>query len=183
MADTYLVGGGKFGMDVRIASPRSLWPTDEVMDSAREAAEATGGKVTVTEDVAEAVNGCDFLATDVWVSMGEPEDVWRERIALLKPYQVNAEVMRMTGNPDTKFMHCLPAFHDADVGKEIFDKVRARRARGHGGGVRVAGIDRVGRGGEPDAHDQGRDGRDHRELTCGSLLHWAATRCSDVGSR
>jgi ornithine carbamoyltransferase len=124
MADTYLVGGARFGMDVRIASPRSLWPGDEVMEDTREAAESTGAKITVTEDVAEAVKGCDFLATDVWVSMGESEDVWRERIALLKPYQVNAGVMRMTGNPDTKFMHCLPAFHNTDtaVGKEIFDK-------------------------------------------------------------
>ena len=124
MADTYLVGGAKFGMDVRLASPRTLWPAEEILQSARETAAVTGGTITVTEDVAEAVRGCDFLATDVWVSMGEPEDVWRDRIALLRPYQVNADVMRMTGNPDTKFMHCLPAFHNTDtaVGKEIFEK-------------------------------------------------------------
>jgi ornithine carbamoyltransferase len=124
MADTYLVGGAKFGMDVRIASPGSLWPSDEVLDSAREIAESSGATITVTEDVDGAVEACDFVATDVWVSMGEPEDVWRERIALLKPYQVNAEVMRKTGNPDAKFMHCLPAFHntDTEVGREIYEK-------------------------------------------------------------
>ncbi|HET6850130.1 MAG TPA: ornithine carbamoyltransferase [Gaiellales bacterium] len=124
MADTYLVGGAKFGMDVRIASPRSLWPSDEVLDSAREVAESTGATITVTEHVEQALAGCDFVATDVWVSMGEPDEVWRERIALLKPYQVNADVMRMTGNPDAKFMHCLPAFHntETEVGKEIFEK-------------------------------------------------------------
>jgi ornithine carbamoyltransferase len=124
MADTYLVGGAKFGMDVRIASPQSLWPSEQVLDSAREVAESTGATITVTEDVDEAVRGCDFVATDVWVSMGEPDEVWRERIALLKPYQVNAEVMRKTGNPDAKFMHCLPAFHntDTEVGREIYEK-------------------------------------------------------------
>jgi len=124
MADTYLVGGAKFGMDVRIASPESLWPSEQVLDSAREVAESTGATITVTEDVDEAVRGCDFVATDVWVSMGEPDEVWRERIALLKPYQVNAEVMRKTGNPDAKFMHCLPAFHntDTEVGREIYEK-------------------------------------------------------------
>jgi ornithine carbamoyltransferase len=124
MADTYLVGGAKFGMDVRIASPQSLWPSEQVLDSAREVAESTGATITVTEDVDEAVRGCDFVATDVWVSMGEPDEVWRERIALLKPYQVNADVMRKTGNPDAKFMHCLPAFHntDTEVGREIYEK-------------------------------------------------------------
>jgi ornithine carbamoyltransferase len=111
-------------MDVRIASPRSLWPSDAFVNSAREIAAETGAKITITEDVAEAVRGCDFLLTDVWVSMGEPEDVWKERIALLTPYQVNARTMELTGNPDVKFMHCLPAFHNTDtqVGKEIFEK-------------------------------------------------------------
>jgi ornithine carbamoyltransferase len=124
MADTYLIGGAKLGMDVRIASPRSLWPSDAFVNSAREIAAETGAKITITEDVAEAVRGCDFLLTDVWVSMGEPEDVWKERIALLTPYQVNARTMELTGNPDVKFMHCLPAFHNTDtqVGKEIFEK-------------------------------------------------------------
>ena len=124
MADTYLVGGAKLGMDVRIAAPKSLWPNDEVLESARGFAAESGGKVLVTEDVSEAVKGADFLLTDVWVSMGEADDVWKERIELLKPYQVNAEAMAATGNPNTKFMHCLPAFHntETEVGKEIFEK-------------------------------------------------------------
>jgi ornithine carbamoyltransferase len=124
MADSYLVGGGKLGMDVRIASPRSLWPADEVVEIAREAAAESGGTITITEDVGEAVRGADFLLTDVWVSMGEPDEVWAQRIELLRPYQVNAAAMAATGSPDTKFMHCLPAFHNTDtqVGKEIFEK-------------------------------------------------------------
>jgi ornithine carbamoyltransferase len=124
MADSYLVGGAKLGMDVRIASPKSLWPRDEIVELARSIAAETGAQITITEDVAEAVRGADVLLTDVWVSMGEPDEVWAERIELLRPYQVNAETMAATGNPDVKFMHCLPAFHNTDtqVGKEIFDK-------------------------------------------------------------
>jgi ornithine carbamoyltransferase len=124
MADSYLIGGAKLGMDVRIASPKSLWPRDEIVDLARSIADETGAQITITEDVAEAVRGCDVLLTDVWVSMGEPDEVWAERIDLLKPYQVNAETMAATGNPDGKFMHCLPAFHNTEmqVGKEIFEK-------------------------------------------------------------
>jgi ornithine carbamoyltransferase len=124
MADSYLVGGAKLGMDVRIASPQSLWPRDEIVSLAKEVAAETGASITITEDVAAAVKGADVLLTDVWVSMGEPDDVWKERIALLTPYQVNARAMELTGNPDVKFMHCLPAFHNTDtqVGKEIKDK-------------------------------------------------------------
>jgi ornithine carbamoyltransferase len=124
MADSYLVGGAKLGMDVRIASPKSLWPRDEISDLARSVAQETGAKITITEDVAEAVRGADALLTDVWVSMGEPDEVWKERIELLRPYQVNAKTMEATGNPSVKFMHCLPAFHntDTEVGKEIFEK-------------------------------------------------------------
>src|SRR5690349_21867505 len=120
MADTYLVGGAKLGMDVRIAAPKSLWPSDEILELARGFAAESGGKVLVTDDVDEAVAGCDFLLTDVWVSMGEADEVWKERIELLRPYQVNADAMAKTGNPNVKFMHCLPAFHntETEVGKE-----------------------------------------------------------------
>jgi ornithine carbamoyltransferase len=124
MADSYLVAGAKLGMDVRIASPKSLWPRDEVVDLARSIAAETGAEITITEDVGEAVRGADFLLTDVWVSMGEADEVWAERIELLKPYQVNSEAMAATGNPDVKFMHCLPAFHNTEtqVGTEIYEK-------------------------------------------------------------
>jgi ornithine carbamoyltransferase len=124
MADSYLIGGAKLGMDVRIASPKSLWPRDEVANEARAIAEETGAKILITDDVAEAVKGADVLLTDVWVSMGEADEVWKERIELLTPYQVNSEKMALTGNPDVKFMHCLPAFHntDTEVGKEIYEK-------------------------------------------------------------
>ncbi len=124
MADSYLIGGAKLGMDVRIASPKSLWPRDEIVELARSIAEETGASITITDDVAEAVRGADALLTDVWVSMGEPDEVWAERIELLTPYQVNAKTIELTGNPDVKFMHCLPAFHNTDtqVGKEIFEK-------------------------------------------------------------
>ena len=123
MANTYLVGGAKLGMDVRIAAPRSLWPAEEFQSLARRIADDTGSRITITEDVVEAVRGCDVLFTDVWVSMGEPAEVWAERIELLKPYQVSARTMELTGNADVKFMHCLPAFHNTDtkVGREIHE--------------------------------------------------------------
>jgi ornithine carbamoyltransferase len=124
MANSYLVVGAKLGMDVRIAAPRSLWPADDLVEGARGSAAEAGGRVTITDDIEDAVRDCDFLVTDVWVSMGEPDEVWVERIELLKPYQVNAQTMALTGNPDTKFMHCLPAFHNTEtqVGKEIHEK-------------------------------------------------------------
>jgi ornithine carbamoyltransferase len=124
MANSYLVDGVTLGMDVRIAAPRSLWPRDEIADLARSIAAETGAAITITEDVNEAVKGCDVLLTDVWVSMGEPAEVWAERIELLTPYQVNAETMAATGNPDVKFMHCLPAFHNTEtqVGREIYEQ-------------------------------------------------------------
>jgi ornithine carbamoyltransferase len=124
MGNSYLVDGAKLGMDVRIAGPKSLWPRDEVLELAQSVADETGAQITITEDVAEAVRSADVLLTDVWVSMGEPGEAWGERIDLLRPYQVNAEMMALTGNPDVKFMHCLPAFHNTEtqVGKEIFAK-------------------------------------------------------------
>ena len=124
MADSYLIGAAKLGMDVRICSPSSLRPRDEIVELAHSLAGETGARITLSEEVSAAVDGCDVLITDVWVSMGEPDEVWAERISLLSPYQVNAAAMTATGNPDAKFMHCLPAFHNADtqVGREISDK-------------------------------------------------------------
>ncbi|HCA87455.1 MAG TPA: ornithine carbamoyltransferase [Streptomyces sp.] len=121
MGNSYLVTGALLGMDVRIVAPRSLWPAEEIVAAARELAAGSGARVTLTEDVAEGVRGADFVATDVWVSMGEPKEVWDERIALLAPYAVTADVLRATGRPEVKFLHCLPAFHDlgTEVGREI----------------------------------------------------------------
>jgi ornithine carbamoyltransferase len=124
MANSYLVDGAKLGMDVRVASPKSLWPRDAIVELAQSVAGETGAQITITEDVADAVHGAHVLLTDVWVSMGEPDDTWAERIELLKPYQVNDDTMALSGNHEVKFMHCLPAFHntDTDVGNEIYEK-------------------------------------------------------------
>jgi ornithine carbamoyltransferase len=124
MGDSLMIGGAKMGMDVRLCAPKVCWPEQSIVDCAISTTAETGGKVILTEDVKAAVEGCDFLYTDVWLSMGEPEDQWSERIKLLKPYQINASTMKMTGNPDTKFMHCLPAFHNTEtkVAKDIQGK-------------------------------------------------------------
>ncbi|MEU9981695.1 ornithine carbamoyltransferase [Streptomyces sp. NPDC050856] len=124
MGNSYLVTGALLGMDVRIVAPRAYWPADAVVARAREAAEGSGARITLTEDLAEGVRGADFVATDVWVSMGEPEEVWDERITALGPYAVTMDVLRATGNPAVKFMHCLPAFHDlgTKVGREIHER-------------------------------------------------------------
>jgi len=124
MGNSLLIMGAIMGSDVRICSPRDLWPSQEVQDAAHERAEQSGAKVMLTEDPDEAIPGAEFLHTDVWVSMGEPKEVWDERIAQLSPYQVNAELMAATGNADTKFLHCLPAFHDRNtkVGEDIYQK-------------------------------------------------------------
>ncbi|MBJ3762009.1 ornithine carbamoyltransferase [Maribius pontilimi] len=121
MGDSLLIGGAKMGMDVRLCAHQACWPVQQIRDEADAIASETGARITITEDVDEAVTGVDFVYTDVWVSMGEPKDKWAERIELLKPYQVNASVMGKTGNPRARFMHCLPAFHNADtvLGAEI----------------------------------------------------------------
>jgi ornithine carbamoyltransferase len=124
MGNSLMVGGALFGMDVRIVAPESLWPDPELVETCQILAEQTGARLTVTSDVASGVEGADFVHTDVWVSMGEPESVWAERIEILRPYQVNGDVMRATGRTDAKFMHCLPAFHNRDtkVGEEVYEK-------------------------------------------------------------
>jgi ornithine carbamoyltransferase len=124
MGNSLMVGGALFGMDVRIVAPKSLWPDAGLIEECRTLAEKTGARLTVTDDVAAGVEGADFVHTDVWVSMGEPNSVWSERIDLLRDYQINAEVMAATGKADARFMHCLPAFHNRDtkVGEEIFQK-------------------------------------------------------------
>jgi ornithine carbamoyltransferase len=122
MGNSLLVAGALLGMDVRLVAPPGLLPSAQVQAAARELAARSGARITLTDDVAEGVRGADFVHTDVWVSMGEPKEVWAERIALLRPYQVNAAVLEATGNPEARFMHCLPAFHDREtaVGEEIF---------------------------------------------------------------
>jgi ornithine carbamoyltransferase len=124
MANSLMVGGCKLGMDVRLCSPKSLWPDPALVAQCRAIAEETGARLTLTEDVDEGVAGADFLHTDVWVSMGEPKEVWKERIELLTPYRVTRDAMDKTGNPAVCFMHCLPAFHNRDttVGEHIFQE-------------------------------------------------------------
>jgi ornithine carbamoyltransferase len=124
MANSLMIGGCKLGMDVRLCGPRSLWPDQTVVDRCHGIASETGARLLVTDDVDTAVKGVGFLHTDVWVSMGEPDSVWSERIELLTPYQVNSRLLQRTGNPGVKFMHCLPAFHNREtkVGAQIYEK-------------------------------------------------------------
>ncbi|MCX5150133.1 ornithine carbamoyltransferase [Streptomyces sp. NBC_00320] len=124
MGNSYLVTGALLGMDVRIVAPKAYWPGESVVSQARRLAAASGARITLTENVAEGVDQADFVATDVWVSMGEPKEVWDERIGALAPYAVTMDVLRATGNPDVKFLHCLPAFHDlgTKVGREIHER-------------------------------------------------------------
>ncbi|MFF7729254.1 ornithine carbamoyltransferase [Streptomyces sp. NPDC008001] len=121
MGNSYLITGALLGMDVRIVAPEELWPAPEVVAQAKRLAETSGARIELTADVAEGVKGADFVATDVWVSMGEPKEVWDARITLLRPYAVTMDVLRATGNPAVKFLHCLPAFHDLEttVAREI----------------------------------------------------------------
>lgn len=124
MGNSLMVGAAKMGMDFRSAAPVEYQQGRELTDTCRSIAEKTGGRITITDNVDDAVKGVDFLYTDVWVSMGEPDSVWEERIKLLRPYQVNSETVRKTGNPDVKFLHCLPAFHNREtkVGEDIYSR-------------------------------------------------------------
>ncbi len=124
MGNSLMVGAAKLGMDFRAAAPAECQPSEELQNTCRAIAAKTGGKIMITSNVEEAVKGCDFLYTDVWVSMGEPDEVWAQRIKQLLPYQVNSSVVKMTQNPEVKFLHCLPAFHNRDtkMGEEIFQK-------------------------------------------------------------
>ncbi len=124
IGNSLLISGAMAGMDVRMVAPAAQQNSPGVVAEARQIAEATGARITVTDDIAAGVAGVDFVYTDVWVSLGEPKDVWAERIALLRPYQVNRELLAATGNPAVKFMHCLPAFHDlgTSMGRDLFDE-------------------------------------------------------------
>lgn len=124
MGNSLLVGAAKMGMDFRAIAPKQFQPSEELVATCREIAKATGARITVTDNVEEGVKGVDFVHTDVWVSMGEPDSAWKERLALMLPYQVNRKLMEKTGNPKVKFMHCLPSFHSREttVGEEIYQK-------------------------------------------------------------
>jgi len=123
MANSLLVGGAKMGMDVRLCAPGQLQPEESLVATCRDIAKQTGARITISDNVDQAVKGVDFLYTDVWVSMGEPKEKWKERIELLLPYQINKSLVSKTGNPNVKLLHCLPAFHNTDtkVGKQIFE--------------------------------------------------------------
>lgn len=124
MGNSLLVGSAKMGMDFRAVAPTALQPDKKLVEEARVLARQTGARITVTDKINDGVKDCDFLYTDVWVSMGEPEEVWEDRIRLLRAYQVNAATMRLSGNPDVKFLHCLPAYHNREttVGEKIYQR-------------------------------------------------------------
>ena len=124
MGNSLLVGAAKMGMDIRLVAPKAFWPEEQLVEECQAIAQSTGAKITLTEDVTKGVKGCDFLYTDVWVSMGEAPEAWDERVAVMKPYQVNMDVIKLTGNPQVKFMHCLPAFHNNEtvIGQQVADK-------------------------------------------------------------
>ncbi|MCW8995010.1 MAG: ornithine carbamoyltransferase, partial [Psychromonas sp.] len=124
MGNSLMVGGAKIGMDVRLCAPKQNWPEEELVKKCNLIAKETGARITLTENVGDGVKGVDFLYTDVWLSLGEPTEKWEERIRLMKPYQVNMDVIKLTGNPKVKFLHCLPAFHNREtkVGEEIYQK-------------------------------------------------------------
>ncbi len=124
MGNSLMVGAAKMGMEIRLVAPKQFWPEDTLVTQSQEIASQTGAKIILTEDVTTGVEGCDFLYTDVWVSMGEAPEAWDERVALMTPYQINMNVIKATNNPNVKFMHCLPAFHNDEtaLGKEIAEK-------------------------------------------------------------
>ncbi len=124
MGNSLLVGAAKMGMDIRLVAPKAFWPEEQLVEECHAIAQNTGAKITLTEDVAEGVKDCDFLYTDVWVSMGEAPEAWDERVAVMTPYQVNMDVIKLTGNPQVKFMHCLPAFHNNEtvIGQQVAEK-------------------------------------------------------------
>tara|TARA_Y100001956_G_scaffold43641_1_gene42568 strand:- start:3453 stop:4457 length:1005 start_codon:yes stop_codon:yes gene_type:complete len=124
MGNSLLVGAAKMGMDIRLVAPKAYWPEEELVNACLAIANSTGAKITLTENVDEGVHGCDYLYTDVWVSMGEAPEAWDQRVAMMKPYQVNMDVIAKTGNLQVKFMHCLPAFHNDEttIGKEVAEK-------------------------------------------------------------
>ena len=124
MGNSLMIGAAKMGMKFRSVAPKSVQPSDELVAQAKEIAKETGAEIIITDNIDEGVKGCDFLYSDVWVSMGESDEVWKERIELLKPYQVNMDMIKKTGNDNVKFMHCLPAFHNREtkIGEEIYQK-------------------------------------------------------------
>ena len=124
MGNSLLIGATKMGMDFRSVAPKEVQPTQKIIDQAKRIANETGAKLLISDNLKQGVKNCDFLYSDVWVSMGEPDEVWKERIELLTPYQVNREVMELTGNKKVKFMHCLPAYHNREtaIGEEIYQK-------------------------------------------------------------
>ena len=162
MGNELLIGAATMGMDLRIVAPQAVAPRAEFLDAARARAATSGARLTVTGDIAAGVAGADVVYTDVWVSMGEPEETWDERIALLGSYQVTAAMMAATGNPAVKFMHCLPAFHDleTEVGRKMFERHGLEAMEVTDEVFESPRLDRVRPGREPDAHDQGGARRD-----------------------
>jgi ornithine carbamoyltransferase len=171
MGNSLMVGAALMGIDFRAVAPASLQPDPALVDRVRPLAEKNGAAITLTEDVAQGVGGCDFLYTDVWVSMGEPESVWAERIALLTPYRVNDAVMSLTGNPAVKFLHCLPAFHNREtaVGEAIHKQFGIESMEVSESGLRIPRLGGLRGGREPPAHHQGRYGGDPGRLKRCSL--------------
>lgn len=168
MGDSLLIGGAKMGMDVRLCAPRACWPHDDIQQEAQRIASTTGARITITEDIDSAVAGVDFVYTDVWVSMGEPEEKWAERIKLLLPYQVNSALMEKNRQP-AGALHALPAglpqYRDHRWQGDSAE-VRYRCDGSHRGGLRKPRLDRLRSGGKPYAHHQGGAGRHPGSLTC-----------------